>query len=599
VREWALGLLLVASLAGCASMPSGGPVLSYTVTPGPAGQSQPCTQAVAQHPRVGGTPEAIIYGFLAASANVCDPQLAREYLTPRFSRNWQPGWTARVFSKGPTVETPPSAEKENPKQKTATVIVGGKVQADLGAFGSYAVPLSTPQQAQSTVFYLTKNSAGQWRIDLPTQTNLPLLLDSNDFSNDYQPRNLYFFDPQLKYLVPDPVYVPLQDTAADLMQKLVLDLNKPLGDWLSGAATSAFPPGTKVGDVTTDGRTALVNLSGAQIGKADELTMRQVSAQLLATLSGSGQGGPAVKNVEVVVNGRPWIPKNSQDTPVQHTALFNPPKPAQSGMFYYLDGAGNLMDQVSPTSTPVLIQQNIGKAYSQIAISSGLNGPYIAALRANDNALFIGPVGGRLVQRGAATGYSSMSWDPNGNLWATTAGNQNQVVRLRGDATPGTPGYQPVSFTVVDAGHGIMNGSFPFTAIRVAPDGVRVALIVNGTALYFGAIDSPAAKIQLSPFSVPVPDGTTMFTAVTWYGNDNVITLGEPGQSLTEYPVNGGNSTDIPLQGGIQSITASEGYPLVAVANKGELGYLSSLTGNWAVISLGKGKLSSPPVYPG
>ena len=30
---------------------------------------------------------------------------------------------------------------------------------------------------------------------------------------------------------------------------------------------------------------------------------------------------------------------------------------------------------------------------------------------------------------------------------------------------------------------------------------------------------------------------------MTWYGADNVITLGGPGSTLTEYPVNGGTPT--------------------------------------------------------
>ena len=39
-----------------------------------------------------------------------------------------------------------------------------------------------------------------------------LLLTSDSFQYDYQLRNLYFFDPTDSYLVPDPVYVPLQAT---------------------------------------------------------------------------------------------------------------------------------------------------------------------------------------------------------------------------------------------------------------------------------------------------------------------------------------------------------------------------------------------------
>jgi hypothetical protein len=568
-------------------------VQSFAITPGP-GQNQPVTEDEAMQPGAGWSPEKIVTGFRTASAVVGGLQVAREYLTPEFSRSWLPGWTATVFSSAPAVEPKLTVISK----KTATVTIGGKVQAKVSTSGNYAVPSASLRGAQPYVFHLTKNSAGQWRIDFPTPTDLPLLLASDEFSHDYQQRNLYFFDPQHKYLVPDPVYVPLQDTAADLMHGLAADLNTPpKKDWLNGATATAFPSGTKVSDVTLDGGTATVNLTGAKIGKANQFTMKQVSAQLLLTLTGSGQGGPAVQSIEVVVNGRPWIPKPSQENPVQNTrccSWFTPPRPAKTAMFYYLDRAGNLMDQVGPTGSPVLIQQNIGKGYSQIAISSGLNGPYIAALRYIDRALLIGPVGGRLAQRGAPLEFSSMSWDPNGDLWATPQVG-NQIVRLRGDASPGSPGFQPVAFTVKDSAGGIMNATF--TAIRVAPDGVRVALIVGGAApaLYFGAIDSATATIVLSPFSVPVPQ---IFTAVTWYGPDNVITLG-PGQALTEYPVNGGTSTSISPPPGISSITASANFPLIAGAAKGGLYVGSILTGDWSSINLGKDKLISPPVYPG
>src|SRR5450756_3258523 len=75
---------------------------------------------------------------------------------------------------------------------------------------------------------------------------------------------------QTPFLVPDPVYVPLQATPADLMNGLVYDLVKPQKDWLSGGATrTAFPAGTtfpagptSIGAVTIEGVTAVVNLGG-------------------------------------------------------------------------------------------------------------------------------------------------------------------------------------------------------------------------------------------------------------------------------------------------------------------------------------------------
>jgi hypothetical protein len=587
-------LAIAVSAAGCVSIPSGGPVRSYTVTQGPGAQSQQYLQMYPLPPGNGWSPEDIVRGFLNASASFANrQQIAREYLTPDASRAWNPNWSATVFSNGPTVSGLNYPAKGS--RTKAVVTVTGKVQATLSGYGSYAVPSAKEQGAPAT-FDLTKAS-GQWRIySAPPE----LLLTSDLFKYDYQLRNLYFFDPTGHSLVPDPVYVPLQATPVNLMNRLVHDLIKPPRDWLSdGAAMTAFPPRTNlISDVTLAGGTATVNLGGA-IAKASASVLRQVlpqvSAQLLWTLTGSGQGGSAVQSVELSVNGIPQSPPNSGQNPVQNRdqSQYSPPTGASS-VFYYLDDAGNLRRRDGTQGKPVTVA-HVGAGYSQIAVSPG-SGHYLAAL--HDGSLFLGPVRGKLARQDG-TGYTSMSWDRAGNLWATMS---DQIVMLRGAASPQQSPGQPVPVTVVDSGGYL--AVVPFTALRVAPDGVRVAIIVGDTDLSFGAIvpqpgvhggQATIKKIVLSPFSV-TGTGTTTFSAVTWYGPDNVITLGGPGQVLTEYPVDGGSSTSIPSPPSIQSITASSsGSALVAGVAKGGMMVDASLTGPWMSIR-GTG---ISPAYPG
>jgi hypothetical protein len=373
------------------------------------------------------------------------------------------------------------------------------------------------------------------------------------------------------------------------MNGLVHDLIIPPHDWLWNATRTAFPDGTtRIGDVALDGGTAAVNLGGA-IAKAPDDVMQQVSAQLLSTLSGSGQG-PAVQSVELYLNGKPWIPRGSQENPVQHQSHYQPPDGA-SHMFYYLDSAGNLLRRDGTAGKPVKIA-HVGTGYTQIAVSPYHR--YLAALRGG--ALYIGPVGGKLVKRDGS-GYTTISWDPNDNLWATTS---DQVVMVRGGARPDQPQGQPLTVNVVDPYGNQPSG--PFTALRVAPDGVRVAIIVGGTYLDFGAIDWQVGvragqvimKIVTSPFYVAAT-GATTFGTVSWYGPDNVITYGEPGPVLTEYPVNGGNPQPIAPLPRIKSITASSNSALIAGLAKGGMMADASLTGSWMSIP-GNG---FSPVYPG
>jgi Lipoprotein LpqB beta-propeller domain/Sporulation and spore germination len=588
-----LGLLLVAALAGCVSMPSGGAVSSYPVTQGPAGQGRSFIQLIAQPPGQNWTPLQIVRGFLIASASIGDRlKTAREYLTPEADRDWKPDWSADVYSgKGPSA-TGPAPRKG---QKTATVTVSGKVVAQLSGGGGYAVPSASTPGLQSTspttVTFQVTLVGGQWRISDPPPA---LLLNSGSFQADYQLRNLYFFDPTGHNLVPDPIYVPLQATPAELMDELVGDLiTPPMDDWLtSGATVSAFPRGTHlIGDVTLEPETAAVNLRGA-ITKASKTVLEQVSAQLLSTLSGSGANGPSVQQVELSLDGKPWSQAHNNPVQSKSTIKYLPPTGA-TDWFYYIDHAGYLEERNGPGSPATRITF-IGYGYTptdtQIAVSPDRR--YVAVLR--NTTLYTGLIGApppMLEPRGS--GYTSVSWDANDDLWATTA---NQIVMLRGDTGPGQK-WSSVTVSVVNF-QGIVT-SGPFTAIRVAPDGVRVAVIDDGVELNFGAIvvkpgPRPTAKIQFSPFYVAPPD--TTFTALTWYGPDNVITLSSPGPQVTEYPVNGSGSTNLQAEPGMQSISASYNSALIAALPNGVMTAAPSLTGTWGNIVNGYGV---SPVYPG
>jgi Lipoprotein LpqB beta-propeller domain/Sporulation and spore germination len=586
---------LLALLAGCISEPSGGPVISYSMTQGPGGQSQPLPQIIAQPPAAGWTPKQIVTGFLAASASFAGGQrIAREYLTTKENRAWTPNWSAVVYSSGPNVGE--AALTGTGSGQVAKVTVGGSVQAFLSGTGGYVAPSASATGGAPggpPTFRLEK-VGGQWRI---SKAPPYLVLTSYSFQYDYQLRNLYFFDPTNTYLVPDPVYVPLQATTASLMDGLVYDLIHPPGDWLSrGATSTSFPAKTTtIGDVTLTGGTAAVNLGGAITkGANDRTLMQQVSSQLLYTLIGSGGSGPAVQSVQLSVNGKPWSPPGSDLNPVQqlHQSKYTPASGPSSSLFYYLDSVGNLQSRTSSTAKPVKVA-HIGTGYTQIAVSP--DEQYVAALTKN-GSLFTGRTVGPLVRR-AGAGYTSLSWDPTDDLWATTG---DQIVMLSGAVSPSQQAGQPVAVNVVNADDSTENVG-PFTGLRVAPDGVRVAIIVGGNDLDFGAFvplpnarpGHAAVEIVLSQFYVSVPSAT--FTAVTWYGPDNVIALRDPGPELTEYPVDGGSSTSIPAQPHMSGITASFGSPLIASLPKGVMTANASLSNSWTQLT-GTG-ISA--VYPG
>jgi hypothetical protein len=615
---------VLAVTAGCVSMPTGGPVLPYAVSSSGNGQAQPYMQIIPRAPFHGESPADIVLGFVAANVSFVGQQrVAREYLTPAASHAWLPDWSATVFGgRGPTitrqvasVATPGGNDKlsgtasPSPSRRPSatssradaniryTITVGGKVDARLTSSGTpYAVARPTPTGQTYSFDVVMYN--GEWRISRAPNT---LLLTHPEFDADYQLRNLYFFDPGLQHLVPDPVYVPLQATQEDLVNGLVQDLITQPADWLAnGASQTAFPRSTRqIGKVTVDGGTASVNLGGA-IAHAPTAVKEQVSAQLLWTLNGAGQGAQEVKAVALYVNGVQFVPPDAQGNPVQGIRssayrAYQPLNGSPGKDFYYLDSHGQLLHQGGLGAPPVPIAR-LGAGNRALAVSP--DGQYFAVLR--DGAVYTAAMGSdKLSLRNAGGGFTSLSWDRNDNLWA--AGPTNVVMLT---ATP-KPNGEPFPVVVAQYPSDTCPGTTgAITQLRVAPDGVRVALVISGQQpmLAFGAIvmqDQPRAgqqqalvRVNLSPFYVC---GTTAaaFRSLSWYGSDNVVALGQDSTALTEYPVNGGTPAPIPGKDGIQSVTAR--WRAGLIANTANAMFIDpSATGAWNPAGAG---LS--PAYPG
>lgn len=604
------------AITGCVSMPSAGPVLSYPVTQETGGQNGQNMQFIVQPPVDGWNPQQIVNGFLLASAAFGNQaQVARQYLTPDESKSWNPAWGAYVYQTKPSVGNPvypaaaPGQDASSGKAgkagkrgpKAATVAISGKIQAIVSSHdGTYAVPSASGANGSGPLAFNLVNTDGQWRISFAPSE---LLLTPTQFADDYELRNLYFFDPNYHYLVPDPVYVPLQASASTLTTRLVTYLDKQPQDWLAyGATQTAFPASAKV-SATLTGNVATVTLTG----KFSKTQLAQMASQLLWTLVGSGQGGAQVDSLEMIYNGKQYYPVGSAANPVQNKsqASYGPAASATatgaSPVFYYADSRGDVYsrDGVGATAKQTLIVK-LGAGYAQIAVSK--DGKDLAALRGG--ALFIGPAGGPLVRQSGA-GYATLSWDPTDNLWVTT-GNSDEIFVFRTGVAAGTRQAKPILVNVT-SDYGTPTGQ-QYTALQIAPDGVRVAMITDNDELAFGAIDweaeaGPAlgsVKISLSPFYVS--NLTSGFNAVTWYGPDNVITLGGPGSTLTEYPVNGGTPTSQMLDQSANSITAATpAEPLIAAIAKNGMIEAPTLTGAWTSILTGGGAVvkGNSPTYPG
>ena len=169
-------LAAVLAVAGCVSVPSAGPVLSYPLAQQTSGQNGQNLQVIARGPGATWKPNDIVTGFLTAAAAIGDQQVAREYLTSAASKDWKPSESAYVYKTGPYVQKPEyqyqTARPQRGGQSTAKggkqapqrakVVVDGIISANLTGSGTYAIR-SSSQPLESPEFHLVKTGDG-WRI---------------------------------------------------------------------------------------------------------------------------------------------------------------------------------------------------------------------------------------------------------------------------------------------------------------------------------------------------------------------------------------------------------------------------------------------------
>ncbi len=582
------GLVVIACVAatitaGCATMPSGGPLRPIRESPSELTQGQDFPQLIPAPPGDHWTPKQIVSGFLVASASFADA-VAREYLAPS-AQNWKRGWAVTVVSQ-PTVtrvKILPHLLGQSTNE-SATLQVSGQELATLTAGGQYQIPHGLATQHIPFRLEKIKN---QWRITNPPSR---LLLSRADFLRVYQPRNLYFFAPDGHTLVPDPVFVPLRATTTDLAAGLVRALEQRPLDYLQGVTQTSFPRGTRLlGQVRIGGSGAIVNLGGA-IARASPSVLAKVAAQLVWTLTSPSYGRPAIRSVRLQINGRPTYPPHSASG-VELLSSYQAmvPKPdAPAGLYFVgADGVVQMLPASGAAARPEPVHGQAGTGLVPLrSIAVSPRGErLIAGISPGREIIRVGPLakGGTLGSWRPGGRSTSLSWDRSGDLWAATT---NGVWLRPPDGKP------PIA---VDVG---LHGGARVTALRVAPDGVRVAMIVraNGVSqVQIGAVTRGGSTSSIGQL-VPIGSEITDPAALSWYDPDNLIVLAKPGTadaSLNLVPVNGGQSTPVTPEQRIVSVTTA-GTQIVAGLRNGRVVTFTGAPGGWGPLLAGR-----DPAYPG
>lgn len=562
--------------AGCATVPTVGQPRAVV---GATGQIPQFVQPIPPVPQASWTPTQIVEGFQAASASFTGGHAAaRQFLSPATQRTFPLGrWPVTVVSGG-IVDTstlgPPS--KGPPVLMQATLHT--QQLATISDIGQYVYG----RAHRTYQFTLVKNADG-WRI---TRMSPPALLLSQDsFMDVYQARNLYFWSPAYQSPVPEPVFAPQQDTYAAAAASLVnalLRTNQNRGaaqdrTWLAGATQTAFLPGTTLigNKVTIAGQTATVNLGGAA-AKASSVQLQRMAEQLVTTLTSTSYSSPAIaRHVQLQVNGqlrasheRPGLPG---------------PAPAP-GPLYYLASNGTVSAWNGQAGKA--IRNPAGRdqiPFTQIAVLSEptADTPLLAGAVASGRGceIYHGPLTGSaalapVAVPGAAPGRcTSVSWDSEGDIWAATSAGIWVL-------PPGKQQFVPVGLPSLP---GDSLAGYHVLSIRVAPDAVRVAMLVQvdssaltpgGTQVVMAAVSRTRGQFGLGS-TVAVGPTLADPVALSWLDPDHLVVLAR--SELYSVPVNGG------LQGAIEpaptaadSVTAT-GPGQMALAGNGQIWTSSGL----------------------
>lgn len=659
----------VLGLAGCVSMPSSGPPNSLAVNQADTGQGPDYVGLYAAPPGPNWRPEDIVRSFLFASASYYTAGgIVRQYLTPQAQKTWNPGRSVTV-SQHWAVSLPVFSPLGHGDQQ-ATITVTGPVQATLNASGQQlyssasqgngagaqpSAPASGPCAGQVDCYPFTLvKSAGQWRISKPADS---LLLDQSDFLRAWQPQDLYFFDTSRKVLVPDSVFVPLGTSENDLLTKLAAALQQPPTAWLAGVTAQVFPRHITLGSVLADGNTAIVNLKGTLTAADREAVSNYVMAELVWTLTSASAGHSTIQSVQLNINGTesglpvsraqeeaydPYPSRAASFTYVDSTgavqslcglaqnAVIGSPVPvfSRSGRSR-VAGCGTSASTATPSSPAATTSQTpagqgtqarqgtsarpgapgkqgtAGKPgqsnYSMAAVSP--DGKYVAAVSANRDAVYAGPgplggVGSLTKLGGPSSDITSISWDRRGDLWVVSSG-LIWMVPIGGRAQQ-IGFYENVS------------------ALSVAPDGVRVALILagqngSGSGLQLAAINMNATSNDQDGRpggqfsgptigrSIPLGPGITNSTAVAWYDADRLVVVTKSGtdSELEVVPVDGRAASQqmaamqTPAGVSVSSIAAANAQNAVVVGlSNGQLEGSAGFEGPWQ--SAGQGY---QPIY--
>jgi hypothetical protein len=561
----ALTGLLCGVVAGCADIPTSGEPKTVKVLGAPA-QSEPEVRVIAQGPRAGDSPFAIVSGFLEASGTVEEGfATARKFLTPEGSTRWNPKVGMTIYDESDV------RLQERPDRVVLNTVAVGRVD-DQGVF----LPASSTAAVQA-VFQMSRVN-GDWRVD-----DLPdgLFVSRQDFEREYVQTDNYFVvrPPRTSVLVPDPVYIA---RAKDSPTARISSMLRGPSRWLNAVAMSAAPAGATLAEpINILSGVALVRLTPESV-PSDDVERDLMLAQIVMTLTQDAE----ITQVEIRAVGQPALSFGDAGSTILHRSDVTPYLPAD--LRPPVPGAYFVQDGVSYTAGNSIAQGPFDPAVklAEIAVSPG--GAMLAGISADRRTLWTAHAEEpkRLTVRARGEKIRSISFDGDGNLWAVAGVDTQTVVRR----------YPPSGDPVVVGLSGFE--ARQITRLRVAADGARLALLlstVEGSQVYLAQVSENVTGLRI--VALRRMAGTLRDPkSVDWADPGRlVIVATEPNAQPQPFSVSLAGPVDVlPTLTGIVEVSIAPGAPMIATTSKQQIWRLQD-GGSWVNEKI----TGTAPTYPG
>jgi hypothetical protein len=488
-------------LAGCSGVPTSS--APQTIEPlDTGGASTPAPVDL-----TGGARD-VVSRFLEANAS--SSSTARRYLTPAANNRWSDD-TATIIGNDYSVGTY--------NRRDQTVVVYGRVLGTLSASGIYTPSLlgaGGGGDKQQFVFGISRLGR-ESRID---RLHPGLLLSDEQFRTTYRQQVLYFYNLAEDALVPDLRWSSLDDRqqlAQWLISQIVLGPRPELANAVSLDTMPAHLDPTQI--AVQLGSPTLIEIPGSS--QLDPAVRDRLAAQLSQTLFDALAGRDMT-----ITDGRVpvLIPRASGASfnASNFASVLGPPLPASA--VYYLDG-GRIRDENGRVLSGAVAN---GPPLRSFAISRpGAKGPPLVAGvtgTASSEQLEVGNRTDGLRPTSVRGVLSRPAFVPGrGEVWI---GDGSSVYRVNVDG--GRPRASLVPIPAVSGGGRVL-------ALRLSPEGSRVALVVSGAGgsaqLYVGSVVRGQGQVRVDGLDPISPKGVVV-EDVAWLDSFKLFAIGYLGRPV-------------------------------------------------------------------